>query len=91
MVDCKYPHRVTLALTQEALDQFQQEMNFRHMMGDLSRCMTDSILLHILAKMENPTNSFPVFLEMVKRRTIVPCKECHEHPCTCDHNESNLK
>jgi hypothetical protein len=18
------------------------------------------------------------------RRTIVPCKECHEHPCTCE-------
>jgi len=87
MSDCNYPHRITIALTHEAVEQFKKEMNVRHMMGDLSlTAMSDLILLHMLVDLENPKrDTFPLYLDSPRkyRRTIVPCKKCHEHPCTC--------
>lgn len=95
MVECKYPNYVTLALTEKTFKKLQEEMNMRHMIGDLSASVSDLILLSILSKLEDPkASTFPVFLDMeeIKREdregiarivTIVPCKECHEHPCTC--------
>lgn len=89
----EYPHRVTIALTDKAYKELERDMGLRHMMGDISPVsMSDLISLYILNSIQNNDSSFPVFLRGIKEikeetdkriRTIVPCKECHEHPCTC--------
>jgi hypothetical protein len=89
MSDCKYPHRVTIALTEEAYQKLKKELFINKMMGDIAPDMKNAILWNIVNDIENPTkrSGFPIFLDTTdlkqRRRTIVPCKECHEHPCTC--------
>ncbi len=93
MSDCKYPHRVTIALTEEAFQKLYKELAVRYQMGDVSPTMADVILFNTIRKIEE-NDVHPIWLcasdvkgaEKTRkvRRTIVPCKECHEHPCTCE-------
>ena len=93
MPDCKYPHQVKVCLTDEAFQALQKEIYVRHTMGDIAPTIANVILVNILAKIEN-NDIHPVWLgmddikkEKPSRKTIVPCKECHEYPCTCECKE----
>ena len=92
MSDCKYPHRVTVCLTDEAFQKLQKEIFINHRMGGFGPSISNLILANVLAKIESQ-DVHPVWLGVedirkdtptqTVRKTIVPCKECHEHPCTC--------
>lgn len=91
LVDCKYPHRVTIALTEKAYTDLNKELYVRHVMGDVVPSIANVVLLSILSRIqENDTTPIYLDTEDVKKsdhptiRTIVPCKECHEYPCTCE-------
>jgi hypothetical protein len=92
MVECKYPNYVTLAFTEATYKKLEEEMATRNMIGDITSSASDLILLSIMAKIQDPkASTFPIFLDVdelksippATRVTIVPCKECHEYPCTC--------
>lgn len=66
MTDCKYPHRVTIAMTDDMFKNVKQSLNLRHMMGDLTlENEGDILLLHICKAIdENETN--PIYLRSIK-------------------------
>jgi len=65
MADCKYPHRVTIAMTDDMFNQVKQNLNMRYMMEDIFVGETDILLLNIVKAVDgNETN--PIYLESVK-------------------------
>lgn len=62
---CKYPHRITIAMTDDMFKQVKQALGLRYMLGDIQRTEPDILLLHICKAIdENETNT--VFLRSIK-------------------------
>jgi len=65
-MDCKYPHRVTLSLTNEAYKKLKTELYLRAKLGDVSKnSMADAILYHMINDIEQGNTSFPIYLDTV--------------------------
>lgn len=62
---CKYPHRVTIQMTDDMFKQIKQSLNIRHLMGDLSAVEPDILLLHIVGSIDEGRTG-PIFLKSVK-------------------------
>jgi len=62
-MDCKYPHRITIALSDAAFTKLKTEMFMRHTLGDISKSMQDIIILHMINDIENGNNTHPMFLD----------------------------
>jgi len=61
----KYPHRLTISMTDDMFKQVKQSLNIRHIMGDLQKTEPDILLLHICKAIdEGETNT--IFLRSVK-------------------------
>ena len=65
-MDCKYPHRVTVALSDAMFTKLKTEMFMRHKLGDISKSMQDVIILHMINEIENGNSTFPIFLDVAE-------------------------
>jgi len=62
---CKYPHRITIAMTDDLFKTMKSDLGLRHMLGDLGRDDCTILLLNIIKAIdERETNT--VFLRSIK-------------------------
>jgi len=65
-LDSKYPHRVTVAMTDDMFRQVKQSLNLRYMMGDIAGDNECDILLLHMCKAIDENESNPIFLRSIK-------------------------
>ena len=60
----KYPHRITVCMTDKMFDEIKTSLGLRHMMGDLFGECDATLLNMVRAIDEGETN--PIFLKSIK-------------------------
>lgn len=61
----KYPHRITVAVTEEMYKGMKREMSMRYALGSITKNDYDSFVLNCLTAMDDGETN-PIFLKSVK-------------------------